>query len=278
MVYLLRETMDKFMNNTSFSPVQKFHHAIRYWWIVIVGVLAGSLLGYCAHFFQKPVYEAKAAISTSIDFSRTGEMTDIEEDVAITMVGDLIKSTQTFEAVVDQANERGILLDMPSVERNSYYERQNFRWLLRVRWQDPAEAARIVNIWARISFDSLLEANSHAIQADQLSKYADSLTGCLEHTALTEPFQAVCDPGNAYRVQTELSRVSEQVAFEKEASLGILPAMTFNLSEEAQPPSKAVLFHSGAFILAGALLGSILGVFLVENLPGQWITRKNYVD
>ena len=97
----------KFMD-TSFSPLETFKRAINYWWLIFLLMLLGGLSGWAIHLFKPAVYEASAAISFAIDYGQTGQLTDVEEDQMLGLVGDVIASPQVINSVIAKAQQEGL--------------------------------------------------------------------------------------------------------------------------------------------------------------------------
>ena len=76
---------------TEFIPMDSFLKTLNYWWIIVLFMLGGAIIGLIAHAVVPPIYESQAAITTSINFVQTGVLTDEQQDQAVDAVGDLIK-------------------------------------------------------------------------------------------------------------------------------------------------------------------------------------------
>ncbi len=261
--------------NEDFSPLDTLESALHHWWVVTLMMILGAGAGWAIHRFQPPVYEARASIAVAIDFTHTGAMTDVEEDYAIGIVGDVIGSTAVMEFVAEDAQQAGYAGSAAGLAQNTYMERYNNIWTLLVRDPDPQAAAWLANRWAQVAYSTLGDAQSHALAADRLSRLQDSLASCLEQSVATGPAQALCNLDHLDTIQADLAKIGSTLNQEQLASQGILPYVTFTLPETAQTPNRPVIYGQGAMMLAGALIGlalSLWGIYL--RLPTRLAHRK----
>ena len=254
--------------NRAFSPLETFQSALRNWWLLVVLMILGAGVGELIHAQHPPIYEAKAELSTSIDFARTGSLSDIEQDQIIGIAGDVITSSAVLEKVVGSASELGIALDVDQFREISQAERQYYRWVLRVRHAQPETAARLANLWQEYAYAALEEAYGHAVIADGLFRYLDALQSCLGKTAVNGPMVAQCNQAHLKDVQAELAATGAEATREKLAAQGISPALGFMISSEAAVPSQPVQYQRSQLFFSGALIGLVLAVWAVYlNLP-----------
>jgi uncharacterized protein involved in exopolysaccharide biosynthesis len=252
-----------------YVPRDDLAAALRWWWLIALFMIAGGCLGWLIHLTQPPVYETRAVLSTTINFARTGELTDTEEDNAIGIVGDVITSTDVLEKTVTAAEAIGLHITQPELKNMLYAERTDTDWYFRVRHTDPQVAASVANLWSEQAYNTLIAALQHAIQAEALQRRADRLADCVEQVSLA-PVTAVCQDLDFTAVQQNLSDTSKQAVAELEASLGVSPAMTFLLSQRADIPSEPSRNGQNTLVLAGALAGMIVGLVVVlSHLPDR---------
>jgi hypothetical protein len=263
------------MNESSpdtFSPRDTVQTISRFWWIIVLFMVLGASLGLLFHRLQNPVYEARAVLSTSINYARTGAMTDVEEDNAVGMVGDLIQSPAVRAKVLQAAKTQGISLSEDEFISNAFADRTGADWTLRVRSRSPQVAAALANLWVDQAYQALGDAVEHAIVADQLERYQDSLVTCLGQSTAVEPVQAVCQGQEIDTLHQDLQDTSRKIKAEVMASQGVLSALTFALSARAQVPTKPVLFGQNNVALAGSLIGLILAIWTVSS---GWLDRRS---
>ena len=72
------------MNSAQFDLQTISNRIFRFWWILILGGIIGSLFGLIANrIFIKPIYSADATISVLINFKGVGYLTQYEQDQMI---------------------------------------------------------------------------------------------------------------------------------------------------------------------------------------------------
>jgi hypothetical protein len=254
----------------TFRPLETLRDGLRSWWLIVVFMVMGAVVGGGAWRAFHPVFESKASISVSIDFTRTGQLSDIEEDLAMVAIGDILKSTKVTQIMISQAAEKGMIISETGLRETAFLERQNELWLLRVRDENPEMAAYLANLWLDTSYSVLQEAYLHALNAETLYKYMNSLAQCLERTANIAPVQTECGTANLETLLIEMEKTNSSAQEEKLASLGIMPASVFTISERAAAASRSVRFGLGQLILAGALIGLLLAVAAIQL---GWVER-----
>lgn len=258
----------------AFYPRDTLEKAIHSWWLILVFMVLGGAAGLLFSSLQPPVYDAKAVFTTSIDPTWTAQMTDVEVDEAIGIVGDIISSTDVIAEVVQKANSAGISIDTAKFNQMASTDRLNYQWEVHILSSNPKMATSITNIWADAAAASLDSAYKHALLAQGYQRYLDSLENCLEKTAAIQPAQSICSRSNLANIQQELSNTGSLVKQEKQASQGLLPIVLVSLSERAQLPTKPVLFNRGQSVFSGALVGFLLALGAIfVDLPGRF-TRK----
>ena len=260
----------------TFTPINTLKNTTRYWKQIALFMLAGALLGWGAHFFLPPVYESSAEITVSIDFTRTGLLTDIEEDQIIVTAGDVINSSVTVNKVLVQAAAEKIDISTEIFRKNSYLERQNQKWLLRIQSREALKARQLADLWAQAAFETLTEAYSHALKADRLLRYSDSLVSCMEQAVWVDPVAARCDYTRLQDLQTELRQVSLQAEAEKRSAMGLSPALTFSLTRLPESPQSPTRNKQGEFIFAGAMLGFCLALGMMHLDFKAWLPQRAY--
>lgn len=259
----------------SFYPRDTIERAMSNWWLIVVIMVLGAGVGWLFHQMHPPVYEAEVTLSTSIDFSRTGFLTDVEEDQAVDLIGDIISSTKVLERVVKQSKSEGLAIDLGTLQSISYIERQNFQWIFRIRHPDPNTASYLVNMWAKEAYKVLSKASKHALIAEGLLRYLDSLETCLEQLAMSEPVHSFCDVQNLDQILKELESTGEEAQREKLASQGLSPAMGFGICEVAVTPEKPVQYGRNQIMLSGAMIGFVFAIWAIYlQLPERIIERK----
>jgi len=260
-----------------FAPRDLLERFLRQWWLLAAVIVAGGIAGWIVFMLRPPLYEAKAAVTATIDLTRSGPLTETEEDMAVNMIDEIILSPQVYEPVLARAQERQIFLDWPTLFSISRVERYGESFELRIRHTDPETAAGLANLWIEETHNQLIQASLHAQQADHLRRYLISLETCLQtSTVETDPaFPCSLQAGSS--IQDEIASVSPQLAAEISASLGLWPAVTIGPAEPAQIPDRPTVRGLNSLVLAGGLTGFLLGIWIIgADLPHRIRMSRRY--
>ena len=257
-----------------FTPLDILDDLMNYWWLIIISMLFGAVIGYIIHSFKPAVYETHASLGVSIDYSRTGFLSDFEIDEAYGTVADVFSTPKVVDDVVRVAKENGIDITPELLKEVVIHERTNNSWIFRARYKDPIIAAKLANIWLDSSYKTLEQANYHAILIQGLERYLDSLVSCMEQMTITEPTYNYCQTANIQDIQGDLEKTAMAINAEKESSYGIVPGMSFRISDYAMIPVTPVRYGRGMLVLSGAVLGLLLGIVLVYVKFPSLVTRK----
>ena len=249
-------------SNDGFVLIDFFKKILSGWKRVAILMVIGGLCGMGANKIIKPIYETKAAIAVTIDYTRTGALSDIQEDQAMRGLGSVIDSSMVRDAVQSQAADGGIQIDQESIMENFTLEREDFRWLLRVRDTDPQRAADLANLWAEIAMQTLDTALEHAVVADNYQKYLDTLDYCLQRLAPEGMSSAPCADLDFDYLQTEIEKTSTAIREEQTQGYGLMPALEFLLADEAPLNTSPVLGTRSMLIFSGAILGLIVAILI----------------
>ncbi len=258
-----------------FSPGWILSNAFRLWWVILALTLAGGALGLLFHRLNPPVYEATGRFSASIDFVLTGPLTQFEEDTALNKIGDLIGSQPVLDAVVEQAAAEGMAVTATDLRRMAVIERRLNTWDLRVRHTDPVFAGRIASIWVDEGQAILLDSYEHALRADSLNRSLRSLENCLAVTAASEPSHALCSRARFSEIQADLAEAGAALYQERIASRGLFAGLTIGPADAAVVGERPVLYRQNQLVLAGGLLGMLLGIGLVESVSLARRAKRN---
>lgn len=225
------------------------------WKILVIGVLLGGVAGLAVSALLQPVYEAVTVYDFSIDFARTGLLTDIEEDQAMEVAGDIIKSSAVLENTVKAAGENG--LEITSVEAGSVFraERRFNQWLLKVHWKDPSDTVKLANLWGESARTALKNSEMAALNADSLQRHILSLETCLQFSTSGLPAQPLCQVSNRKDLQLELQNSGKDLLDWRSKSNGYFAGLNYSWSQEPQIPSGPIQQSRGGLTLAGGLAG-----------------------
>ena len=243
-----------------FTPLETVQLLLKRWWLLVLFMLLGAGAGWLFHSLQAPVYEAKAIFAASIDFSNTGELSELQEDMIIVLIGDVIKSTPVMEELIAEAEEDGIVIDPVRFEESKFLERSNNHWVLIVRDADPEKAARLVNLWADTALAHLNTAFMHSLSARAIESELEFMNGCLEGVVEDQSENLLCDYEEISQLQNEIDLNLERLETEKALSQGLLAESSAALVSSANIPKSPILFGQNSVVLFGSLAGLVLGL------------------
>jgi hypothetical protein len=249
------------MDNLEYSPLDTFKNALNKWWFIVGLILAGGMIGILFHSFRQPIYETKAVFTIHIDFTQTGVLSEFEQDYAINTARHLMSSNSVIDRVAAEILQRDIPLESAVVGKNVFIERKQPIIEIRVRSSDPNAAAEIANIWAAQAFIELQEAHSHALLAESLRSYITALESC-ENQDGNPQQTGICVNHTFDEIYLELEAVNQMILDEVQKSRGVIPALVFDLLQEASVPRDPVAFGRNSLALSGALAGFFAGIFL----------------
>ncbi|KUK47033.1 MAG: hypothetical protein XD73_0102 [Anaerolinea thermophila] len=252
----------------SFVLKDYFKAVIRGWKRIVIFMIIGGLCGMLISTFRSPLFETRAAIAVTIDYTRTGALSDIQEDQAMRGLGSVIDSDAVKELVVLRAHQAGYEIDRNSIAEMFTLEREDFRWFLRVRDSDPQRAADLANLWAQIAVETLDDGMEHAIIAAHLQQYLDSLEFCMQRQVDDGITENACEQYDFSYILEEVQSTAGEIRAQQQMSYGLMPALEFFLAENAPLNTAAVQGTRGVFVIAGAFLGLIMAALTPgrENL------------
>jgi uncharacterized protein involved in exopolysaccharide biosynthesis len=228
-------------------------------------MVLGGIVGWMFHFYQPPVYEAKASITITMDFEKR-QLTQYEEDYAFGAAGAIITSTEVMNLIIAEAQAQGYLIGLTQLQQRIFLEGKQSVWELRVRDRDPKVAAELTNIWAEKATYALNIALEHALRAEQLQYQIDGLGSCLPGTAVTpQPLAPLdCQGFSPKEIQVMLQDRTNELVQEKSLSLGIIPIMAIGLTEFATVPEKPVIYGQADLVMAGACIGLVVSLWIAN--------------
>lgn len=247
------------------APIQALKDLIKYWWVVLGLMTLGGGLGLFITTLRPPIYESSATISTAIDYAFVSRLDDWEEDQIFQAVGDIINSSAVLENVKTKAAAEGNALSQSEITANFSADRQDTRWVLRVRNTDPQLAQQWAKIWSEESITALSELRKNAVTSVALQSSLNSLVNCLQDKVVADASSALCPDKDPAEVKSEISALANDPDLKPVWNSLALSHTSFELSGEATLPSSPVLSGRNISVLSGALIGLLLGVVLLNS-------------
>jgi uncharacterized protein involved in exopolysaccharide biosynthesis len=247
------------MKNQEFSPREALERTLARWWIVVLITVLGGIVGWAFHFFHPSIYEATAIITANMDFQKR-ELTQYEEDYAFGVADAIITSTGVKNQIIAEAQTGGFPIEINQLQQQMFLERKQSVWELHIRNRDLKVATELANLWAEKAIEALDVALGHALRADQIQDQINSI-------ASSQP--ASGSSGLSTEIQATLQNLSSELLQEQQLSLGLISIMKFALTGSAVVPGKPVLYYLANLVLAGACIGFIVSLWVVNNYKVQ---------
>jgi uncharacterized protein involved in exopolysaccharide biosynthesis len=232
------------------------------WKLLVIGVLVGAVCGLVVSSFSSPVYEATAVYSFNIDFARTGLLTDIEEDQALEVAGDIIKSSAILDDTINIARASDIQISQSERDAVFQGERRFNQWLLKVRWKNPSESANLANLWAENVRTLLKNSDIAALKADSLQRHILALESCLQSSTSGLQAQPLCQVSSRNDLLAEMQNSGAELQDWRIKSNGFFPGLNYTWSQEARIPANPSLQSRASLLLSGGLAGLFAAVIL----------------
>lgn len=262
------------MMSLSYNPLDDLITAFRYWWMIVLFMIAGLALGWVFFQTQPPLYEARAEITLNVDLSRTGTLSDTNQDILINSAGELMASAPIMDDLRQHAIQTGWLSADDLTQRTFFIERRAESYVLRVQHRNPQAALSLADRWSDLAMRALETASLSALHADHLERYLDGLTGCLQQQSISGVERVGCPYQNSQQIEAEIRKTGEQILKARAEARGLIPGLRFTLNQPAVLLPKPVQFQRTTYLLAGALLGLITALVALHlRLPERLLKR-----
>jgi capsular polysaccharide biosynthesis protein len=233
------------MNNQELSLREAMDRALARWWIIVLFMTLGGIAGWIVHFFQPAEYQATAVMTITMEFEQGRILSQYEEDYSFSAAGNIIRSTEVIDKTIAGAQASGYPVEIDQIRSQMLAEGKQSTWELHVRNRDPELAAELANLWAKT-------ANA-------------ALNAALEHAILAEQIQIQISNSTSSQPNSGTSTLSNELVQEQQLSGGVISIMRFAFTSFATVPDKPVLFNLGVMVLAGACIGFLLSLWLVNS-------------
>ena len=255
------------MDSGNFIPRTAIERLIRSWWLLLIFMVIGGIIGYSIFDTFPPRYEAAASIATGIDYTFSPELEDYEEDRAINEAGRLIMSDSVLNNVETTLKSKGYMVSHQEILDTFYTERIDDLWTLRVTGSDPIIAAEFANTWLDEAYTQLDDAFKNAQDAYALTEYINSLEDCLQADPVEAQQYALCNISSTDEINKEIERVTNQRNDELILARAQYPAMRYSIVSEAYPPSEPDFHSRGILVLSSSVFGLVFAILVVFLIP-----------
>jgi len=258
-----------------YSIMDHFLQLLKFWWVIVILAVAGGVFGYEVSTVRTPVYESKGVITVGIDFVKSGQLTDVEEDQALNNATDIAGSSTVMKLVVEATQGKGIDLTLDELAKIGSVDRNGFQITLRVESPNSQKAYDIATIWVSKAEEVLNEALQQALKAESLNRIMTSEETCIQQATLINPSNPSCETFSQISLAKALAATENEYFDSKTKSLGLLSSLSFTISQEPQLPIIPRIYNRNILTLCGAIVGFIAGIVLVEGgFIGKW-SRKD---
>ncbi len=240
------------------------------WLFITSVVIAGGLIGFFISFFLTPKFESGAVFSVTIDYTQTGALSDAEEDQAMRGVGSVLFSDDVVEQTLEELDQKGAGISKPAFTENAFSDREEFRWTLRFRSDDPEIPKMVVDSWSSNADQVLQTSLNHALIMVSEYELLNNLEMCLQRTTESFHADAVCGFKNISELQKAIEDTSKGIQYEKQLSRGLFSYLSITLVEKADIYASPVSHSRNDLVFGGAVIGLlscilILAVYFLKN-------------
>ena len=246
--------------NKTFNPFDILLSITKRWWLSVISMIVGGLCALLFTHFISPLYEASASFSVTIDYTRTGALSDVQEDQAMRGIGYVIDSDEVIERVIEQVKLQLSTFSRNQFEKDSYLERGEFQWTLRYRSSDPEFAEKVAHAWVEVSNsiiqDGLLNARIINSETDVLWGLED----CLERSTGKFSDAGLCGYASIQELMSGIEQVSKSIHERKAQSKGLFSFLAVQIVQRPRYPDFPVRHQTNLLIMMGVVVGLVLSV------------------
>lgn len=251
---------------TTIDSTKISQNIIQFWWVLILGGAIGAIVSYLVSlFFLQPVFVAESKISVSINFKQVGHLTQYEQDQMIGNVSSLFLASETIEETVELLADDEININ--NFQNYCFLERQVNEILLRCKSDDPLKSQFWSVTWAKISYQKLSDAYTHALEFEKLVSIQDSYETCVEKSILFSPPMIDCQ--KLLPIGVTLEELDQSINMEQEMSKNIYTGFVFSEVIPAAIPEKPTRYQTNSLVLIGAFFGLILSLIFVSSTNNE---------
>jgi hypothetical protein len=246
--------------NKIFKPLDILQSITKRWWITALSMVMGGLFALLLTRFIHPVYESSASFSVTIDYTRTGALSDVQEDQAMRGVGYVITSDEVIEAVVNEIDLQKSNYSRIQFEKDSTLDREEFQWTLRYRSSYPLFAEKVAIIWADTSNSVIQEGLIHAQIVDSATEVLWGLEDCFERSTGQFETADLCGFDCSQDLMNEIMQLSQLIHGEKTQTRGLFAPLAVQMVQQPQYPDTPVRHQKNILTASGIVAGLILSI------------------
>jgi len=254
------------MSMKEITPLLEFQDILKRWWMIVICVVVGGLAAWSYHFFQPPLYDARAVVVVDLDYAQTGKLDEIEQDQLVGAALALLGSTPVLKDTLVEIRAQNLPFAGFIYGNNYFMERRQSQLSLLVRDKDPELAAQVANLWLEKAYKALVTAHDYSLRAEAMRNYLTAMQECPTPPAIGENLPGLCDTVTITETQVAILSIETKIADDLLKSQGIIPAMTISKSKEATPPQVPIARGNSLLLFGGALAGFLLGVVITSAL------------
>ncbi|MDO9546455.1 MAG: hypothetical protein Q7J07_06870 [Pelolinea sp.] len=255
----------------TFRPLDLLQSITKKWWITAISMVIGGIGALILTEFIPPLYESSASFSVTIDYTKTGALSDVQEDQAMRGIGYVITSDDAIENVVNEVMTISAFYSRDQFEKESFLDREEFLWTLRYRSSDPIFARDVVQAWVERSNTLIQDGLIHAQIVDSETKILWGLENCLELATGQESIDTLCGFASIKELVDEIANISSLIHEEKMAARGLFSPLAVQIVNQPQVPVVPVRHQRNLFVFAGIMSG-----LLISNLLQVILNKRSF--
>lgn len=226
---------------------------IKRWRLTAALTVLGGAVGFFLSSLFPSAYIATGTQSITIDFTRTGTLSDLDVDRMLGVCEDVALSAEVLSAVSARTG-----LAPSDFRAGAAVQRTNDRMVLSRRGQDGPETMVGVYVWLEETANALAAKRRSALEAEAAEDILNGLVRCGLDLA-AEPSSKRCDLSGP-ALDAEIERLSTEISRLNRLSSGISPALRFGAPDFDGIRSRRLNGWRGVMTVSGLMLGLILAV------------------
>lgn len=246
----------------SFKPLDIFQSISKKWWITTISMISGGVIALILSVLIPPLYESSASFSVTIDYTKTGALSDVQEDQAMRGIGYLITSDDVIEMLINEIKTQTPSYSREQFEEDSSLDREEFQWTLRYRSSDPIFARNVVHTWMENSNLLLQDGLEHAQIVDSETKILWGLEECLQRVTGQVSDVTLCGFYSTNELVNEIANISSSIHEEKKIARGLFSPLSVQIVKEPQIPILPIRHQLNLFVFVGIVSGLLISILI----------------